>query len=359
MTEIGDVIVTLLTSLMPAQAVLAVTVLFGMITTVLATITDALTQLFVSSTSVAIPQLAFEPSQVRIASGAIVIPTELMYIVCTSSALSFYREQTRNKNPLSSAIIAAGWGLFVPILAVHVMNLLIYNANRIIGPLSEGLQNFATNMPLGVEWRALFLSSLIAVVYREAGFPALFSMLFLGLFGGLATVAVYVLRLLFAIYALLLSILVMWVALRALAAANFRAIARVISFLLLVTMLLAILSAATSVAVDLIGGGYIYSAAVLAHYRGNLILGSLIDSYLTDLSTALGEENGQKLNTLVNEQEKDACASPDRTCSQLLSQQVLYLIVASGIAAGGVVLLVIVAAPKTLAEMRGFHTQDE
>lgn len=255
----------------------------------------------------------------RAGTGQIMIPVGVMYFVVALSALNYMRY--RRPNDTAGLAIAGLMGIFVPIVTIHVVNLVLYNMALAV----EGIQaNQVEGMAiLRMSWSEVHIASMLGVVARDVGMQAVFAVL-VGTVGGC-------LLLVFVSLLSSVTLLFVYAGAPALAFASVAAISSaqveksrtVLSYLLFAFLIVL-------AAVLLLNALYIFVAhakaaevALLNHYREVPIVGDYITTYTNQAQELLQEEYGSVWNEYMgNEVPADMCQDQgSEACSLLLSRQ--------------------------------------
>lgn len=341
MTEVGDVLATLLISLAYPERVASIAVGVDIAFSFLASLANALTHIMYASGGeealvFSLPLIAFQPGRLALLPGYVILPNEVMYIVCALSTVLFAMRGVRSNNPWLGTAMSVLVGLFAPLVVVHLVNIILFNINHFLttSELSEHL--FSTPLS-GSHYTMAFLSLLIGVVYRGGGQPVLMSFLYQSVGASVGMALIFLLRLFFLLFANVGVVVFAMSAIRAVVSFAQGQIVPVTKvFLALLVIFVSVV--ALDVAVDAVYDGYTYHFAILQRYSGNPVLGFYINEYTERVQSMLPESRREEFADLVRTQPQDACSSVD-SCSELLSKQLASNVLAVTLPAISVALL--------------------
>ncbi len=179
MSEVADIVITILLSVLQPILVNALAVVSYIISAFVVMLSNAIGNALVGQhQTITVPIVVFG-NTFRAGTGQIMIPVGVMYFVVALSALNYMRY--RRPNDTAGLAIAGLMGIFVPIVTVHVVNLVLYNMALAV----EGIQaNQVEGMAiLRMSWSEVHIASMLGVVARDVGMQAVFAVL-VGTVGG-------------------------------------------------------------------------------------------------------------------------------------------------------------------------------
>lgn len=330
MSEVGDILATLQISLSYPQRIASIAVSLDIFSTFLAFLANALTHIMYAGGSgepvkLSLPLVAFQPGRLALEGGYIVLPAEVMYVVCALTTALFTLRGARSSNQWLGMAVAALAGLFSPLVVVHLVNIVLFNANRLL-TTSESVEYLFSNPPSGAHYTMAFLSLLIGTVYRGGGQPALTSFLYqaVGASGGL--LLLFWARLFFFLFANVGVVVFTMAAIRAvvsLSEGQAVSVARVLLALVIIFISLTSLDFAADAVYD----GYKYHVAILQRYSSNPVLRYYIGEYVEQVRSLLPEGRRGEFMEFVSGQPQDSCSDAE-ACSTLLSQQLASNVIA-------------------------------
>lgn len=333
MQTIADIIATFTAVFSHPELVARVAALFDITSMLLGFVASAFVRTTAPERTFALPLIVFAPRQLGFEAGNVVLPVEFMAVACGLTALTVFTRLERMS--WEGGILAFLVGLFAPTFFVHIVNLLIHNINALLSARETG---FFEVLPARLMYQMSYVVMLIGAVYMENAFGALYALLAQTIGGGIATVALFLLKLAFTMVGTGMGIAVVLWTVHAVASGLQP---KVSSELLTLLVILLLISPVTEFAEGMVADSYVYATATLWHYTESAVLRGMIESFsenvLRYLAVIRGEEKANEARALIVAQPQDACS---QSCESLLERQIYSLLSAAVPAVVMVVLLI-------------------
>ncbi len=327
MPQVLDILLTVIITTALPLATTAISVVALLIWTLVIVLSDAGYYLLLpqGSASFVIPIIVFGEG-FRFSPQEWQMPTEVIVFLCALSGVSFMA--TRNASRIEDMFIAGIWGIFAPIITIHVINLFLSNANEFLLQLSDKMSFTTEYAHLGTHISSLTLAFSLMVFRQEEAWPFVLSTLIeivVGL-GGRALLFLYRAIFHFAMFAVLPFL--GFLAVSAVSSTNEKSMVGAMTITGIVLASIIISLVVVSVAFHLLDVGLAQHAVMALHYRDVPIIGPRLESYADKIDNGLASRNSSVRVSDYPKPRADQCAPSAGTdqaspaCTTLLARQI-------------------------------------
>lgn len=327
MPQVLDILLTVIITTALPLATTAISVVALLVWTLVIVLSDAGYYLLLPQDSApfVIPLIVFGEG-FRFSPQEWQMPTEVIVLLCALSGVSFM--VTRNATRIEDMLIAGIWGIFAPIITIHVINLFLSNANEFLLQLSTKM-NFTTEYAhLGTHVSSLPLAFSLMVFRQEEAWPFVLSTLIeivVGL-GGRALLFLY--RAIFHVVMFAVLPFLGFLAVNAVSSTDEKSMVGAVTITGIVLAAVIISLVVVSVAFHLLDVGLAQHAVMALHYRDVPVIGSRLESYANKIDDSLVNRNSSVRVSDYPTPKPDQCAPSTGTdqaspaCTTLLARQI-------------------------------------